>query len=63
VVKLRNSSSIQLRAAWGSTAATKLPGARIWQAEYAKAKPQASSVKVAPAANSSSVVARVSAIM
>ena len=41
----------------------KLPGERLWQAEYANAKAQASSVKVAPAATSSSAVTSWSASM
>ncbi|MNU07440.1 hypothetical protein D3C72_2530290 [compost metagenome] len=46
VVKLRNSRSIQPRAA----VLAKLPGASIWQTEYIWAKAQASRVKVAPTA-------------
>ena len=34
VVKLRNSSSIQLRSPVGSTAAVKLPGSIAWQTVY-----------------------------
>lgn len=44
------------RGSSGSTSPTKLPGKSTWQMRYRKAKPQASRVKVAPAANSSSVV-------
>ena len=55
-LKLRNSSSIQLRAEVGSTAAVKLPGYHCWHTEKANANAHASSVKVAPAAYSSSLV-------
>ena len=48
VVKLRKSSSIQLRSAAGSTAAVKLPGAIAWHTTYTWTKAQATSVKVAP---------------
>lgn len=63
VVKLRNSSSVQVRGASASSAALKLPGTASWQKLNRWAKAQASRVKVAPAAYSSSVVARWSAFM
>ena len=61
--KLRNISSVQVRGDCGSTAAEKLPGCSACTTTNRWAKPQASSVKVAPAAKSSSVVACQSLIM
>src|SRR6185312_4243399 len=61
--KLKNSSSVQVRGACGSTAAEKQPGCRVWHSTNTKVNAHASRVKVAPAANSSSVVARRSASM
>ena len=63
VVKLRNSSSIHVRCASGSIAAMKLPGSIACQTVYTYAKPQATSVNVAPTANSSSRVISWSASM
>ncbi len=63
VVKLRNSSSIQVRSSPGSTAAVKLPGSIAWTTVYMYANAHATSVNVAPTANSSSVVISRSASM
>ena len=56
VVKLRNSSSIQVRGEPELTAATNEPGQITWVTVYRCANAQASRVKVAPTANSSSRV-------
>ena len=62
-LKLRYSSSIQLRVPLATPLALKLPGYHCWHTEKANANAQASRVKVAPAANSSSLVTRWSSSM
>ena len=62
-MKLRKSSSIHVRFPVGSTAAVKLRGSMACTTVKAYANAQATSVKVAPTANSSSRVTSWSASM